>query len=81
MKKILILNGTISEIPIIKKAQEMGFYVVTTGNMPELPGHSAADEYIPEDYSDCEAVLRLVRENGIEGIVSCANDFGVITSA
>lgn len=81
MKKILILNGTISEIPIIRKAQEMGFYVVTTGNMPELPGHKVSDQYVPEDYSDREAVLRLVRENGIEGIVSCANDFGVITSA
>lgn len=81
MKKILILNGTISEIPIIKKAQEMGFYVVTSGNMPELPGHKIADEYIGADYSDEKAILRLVRENGIDGIVSCANDFGVITSA
>ncbi len=81
MKKILILNGTISEIPIIRKAQEMGFYVVTTGNMPDLPGHSVADAYIPEDYSDREAILNLVRTHGIEGIVSCANDFGVITSA
>ncbi len=81
MKKILILNGTISEIPIIRKAQEMGFYVVTSGNMPELPGHRVSDEYICEDYSNSEAILRLVKENGIEGIVSCANDFGVITSA
>ncbi|MBR6400971.1 MAG: ATP-grasp domain-containing protein [Firmicutes bacterium] len=81
MKKILILNGTISEIPIIKKAQAMGFYVVTSGNMPDLPGHKVADEYIPEDYSDYKAILELVKENGIEGIISCANDFGVITSA
>lgn len=81
MKKILVLNGTISEIPIIKKAQDMGFYVITSGNMPELPGHRVADEYICEDYSNGEAILRLVRKNGIEGIVSCANDFGVITSA
>ncbi len=80
-KKILILNGTISEIPIIEKAAEMGFYVVTTGNMPGLPGHRHADEYIPEDYSDKEAVLRLVKDSGIEGIVSCANDFGVLTSS
>lgn len=79
--KILILNGTISEIPIIQKAQEMGFHVVTTGNMPDLPGHKVADEYIPEDYSNYEAVLKLVQENGIQGIVSCANDFGVITSS
>ena len=81
MKKILVLNGTISEIPIIQKAQEMGFYVVTTGNMPSLPGHRYADKYISEDYSDGEAVLKLVRETGIEGIISCANDFGAITAS
>lgn len=81
MKKVLILNGTISEIPIIKIAQNMGFYVVTTGNMPNLPGHKIADEYIPADYSNCEEVLKLVKDNDIEGIISCANDFGVITSS
>lgn len=81
MKKILILNGTISEIPIIKTAQEMGYYAVTSGNMPELPGHKVCDEYIPADYSDHEAILQLVRSNNIEGIISCANDFGVITSS
>lgn len=81
MKKILILNGTISEIPIIEEAQRMGYYVVTTGNMPELPGHKIANEYISADYSDGEALLKIVRENDIEGIVSCANDFGVISSS
>ena len=81
MKKILVLNGTISEIPIIKKAQEMGYYVVTSGNMPNLPGHRVADEYIAEDYSDVDAILRLVKENEIGGIVSCANDFGSITAS
>lgn len=43
--------------------------------------HYPPDGYIPADYSDKEAVLRLVKENGIERIVSCANDFGVITAA
>ena len=81
MKKILVLNGTISEVPIIKKAQEMGFYVITTGNMPELPGHQFSDEYICADYSDGKAILELVKNNEVEGIVSCANDFGAITAA
>jgi biotin carboxylase len=81
MKKILILNGSFCEEPIIKKAKDMGHYVVTTGNAPELCGHKFADEYIPCDYSDREAVLKLVQENCIEGIVSCANDFGVITAS
>ena len=80
-EKILVLNGTISEIPIINIAKEMGYYVVTTGNMPQLPGHKYADQYIAEDYSDCDAILKLVKENEIKGIISCANDFGSITAS
>lgn len=81
MKRLLILNGSFCEEPIIKKAKAMGFYVVTTGNAPELIGHKFADEYIPCDYSDKEAVLQLVKENDIDGVISCANDFGVLTAA
>lgn len=80
-KKILILNGSISELPIIQKAKEMGFYVYTTGNMPELAGHLYADTYIPADYSDKESILNIVKEYKIDHIVSCANDFGVITAS
>lgn len=80
-KKILILNGSFCEKPIIEKAKEMGFYVITIGNDPSLIGHKSADEYICCDYSDKDAISALVKENGIEGIVSCANDFGVITAA
>lgn len=81
MKRVLILNGSFCEEPIIKKAKEMGYYVVTTGNAPELVGHHFADEYIPCDYSDKDAILELVKNNHIDGIISCANDFGVLTAA
>lgn len=80
-RKILILNGSFCELPIIQKAKELGKYVVTTGNAPSLIGHRYADEYIPADYSDKEKILELVREKHIEGIISCANDFGVLTAA
>lgn len=80
-KKLLILNGSFSEITLIEAAKRLGYYVITSGNNPNLIGHEYADEYIPADYSDREAVLRLVQEHGIERIVSCANDFGVITAS
>ena len=80
-KKVLILNGTISEIPIIKTAKDMGFYVITSGNMPNLPGHKFSDEYICADYSNGETILKLVKEKNIGGIISCANDFGSITAS
>lgn len=81
MEKLLILNGSHSEATIIEKAKELGYYVITSGNAPHLMGHKLADEYIPADYSDKEAILKLVQDNNISRIVSCANDFGVITAA
>lgn len=81
MKKVLILNGSFCEVPLIKKTKEMGYYVYTTGNMPDLEGHRYADEYIPEDYSDKEKILKLVKKHNIDGIIGCANDFGAITAA
>ena len=79
--KLLILNGSHSEATLIEKAKELGYYVITSGNNPSLMGHALADEYIPADYSNKEAVLELVKEHNIDRIVSCANDFGVITAS
>lgn len=65
----------------MKELKEMGYYVVTSGNAPNLEGHAFADEYIAADYSDKELMLNLVIEHQIDGIISCANDFGTITVA
>lgn len=81
MKKILILNGSFCELPVIQKAKELGYYVITTGNMPHLIGHQYSDEYINADYSDKERILEIVKENNIDHIFSCANDFGVLTAS
>lgn len=79
-KKLLILNGSFCELPLIQEAKKMGYYVITTGNMPNLVGHQYADEYINADYSDKELILKIVKEKGIDRIISCANDFGVLTA-
>lgn len=79
-KRLLILNGSFCEITLIKEAKKLGYYVITTGNMPDLIGHSYADEYICADYSDKEKILEIVKEKEIDRIVSCANDFGVLTA-
>ena len=81
MNRLLILNGSLSELTLIDKAKELGYYVITSGNNPSLIGHSHADKYIEADYSNKEAILEIVKKNNIDRIVSCANDFGVITAA
>ena len=80
-ERVLVLNGSFCEIPLIEAAHKLGYYVITTGNAKDLVGHTYADEYISADYSDKEAILKLVRENNISHVISCANDFGVLTAA
>ncbi|MBN1365848.1 MAG: ATP-grasp domain-containing protein [Syntrophaceae bacterium] len=80
-KKLLILNGSHSEIPLIKSAKSLGFYVITTGNNPKLIGHKYSDEYCFADYSDKDAVLKIAKKLNIDAVCSCSNDFGIITAS
>ena len=39
------------------------------------------DKYIKADYSDKEAMLEICQKEKMEGIVSCAHEFGMITTS
>ncbi len=80
-KRLLILNGSHSEIPLIRAGKSLGYEVITTGNAPELIGHRFADRYISADYSDPDAITEVALQVGADRICSCANDFGIITAA
>jgi biotin carboxylase len=80
-KRLLILNGSHSEIPLIQAAKKLGFYVITTGNAAHLIGHNYSDEYHFADFSDESAILNLCKRLNIDYICSNANDFGAITAA
>ena len=79
MNKILILGGSHAEIPLIKSAKELGYYVVTTGNKENDLGHKYADEYIKEDFSNKEKIYDLALKLKIDAICPCANDFAAIS--
>lgn len=81
MKKILILNGSHSEIPLICAAKQLGYFVITSGNNPNLIGHAYADLYEYGDYSDENKMLEIAQKNKIDAVCSCANDFGAISAA
>jgi biotin carboxylase len=80
-KKLLILNGSHSDIPLIKSAKSLGFYVITTGNNPKLIGHLYSDERCYADFSDPDAILEIARKLNIDAVCSCSNDFGIITAS
>ncbi|MCI8429701.1 MAG: ATP-grasp domain-containing protein [Lachnospiraceae bacterium] len=79
-KKVLILNGSSSEIMLIEAAKRLGYYVITSGNNPRLTGHKYADEYCPADFSNHEEILELAQKKGIDSICANANDLGMLTA-
>lgn len=81
MKKILMLGGSIQQIPAIKCAKDMGLHVITCDYLPNNPGHKYADEYYNISTVDKEAVLDLAQKINIDGIVAYASDPAAPTAA
>ena len=81
MKKILMLGGSMQQIPAIVAAKEMGLYTITCDYLPDNPGHKYADEYHNVSTTDKEAVLELAKKLEIDGIVAYASDPAAPTAA
>ena len=81
MKRILILNGSHSEIPLITASKEMGLFVITSGNDPTLLGHKYADLYCNTDFSDKDKILEISKKHNIDYICASANDFSIISAS
>lgn len=81
MKKLLISGGAYGDIPLIKAARKLGFYVITTGNRPHELGHRYSDKYIEADYSNKETLLELAIQNKIDAICPSCSDISAVSSA
>ena len=56
-KKLLILGATANEIPLVKRAQELGAYVITTDynvDLKKSPAKKASNEYLNISWSDLD---------------------------
>lgn len=80
-KKLLVAGGSHAEIPIIRAARELGYFVISSGSRQEDLGHAHSNQYIAADYSDAEAMLEIAIEQNVSGICSACNDFSAISSS
>lgn len=80
-KKVLLLGGSHFQVPSVKTAKQLGYYVITCDYLPNNPGHKYADEYHNVSTTDKEAVLKLAKELKIDGIVCYASDPAAPTAA
>ena len=81
MRKILMLGGAYSQVPAIKRAKEMGYYVITCDYLSTNPGHAFADEYADISTTDKESVLQFAKANAVDGIIAYASDPSAMTAA
>lgn len=80
MKTVMILGGSASEVPVIRRAIEMGHRVVLVDRDEKSPGFK--EEVIKEFYSiaDKDKILELAKKYSVDGIVSSV-DAGVCPTA
>lgn len=78
-KKVLMLGGGFLQNFVIKKAKEMNYYVYCLDANPNAIGFKIADEYAVINIIDEEACLTYARKKQVDGVLTAATDFSVMT--
>ena len=81
MKKILLLGGSAQQVVAIQSAKEMGFYTVLCDYLLDNPGQYVADKYYNASTTDVEAVYKIAKEEGVNGILAYASDPAALPAA
>ncbi len=80
-KKLLMLGGSDIQISAIKRAKELGYYVITADYLPGNPGHQYSDEYHDVSTTDLDGILELSKKLKINGVSSYASDPSALTAS
>jgi biotin carboxylase len=80
-KTLLVLAASRYQLDTIDTARRLGYRVVTTDNLPSNPGHARAHRSYDADTTDVPAVLRIARDERIDGVISPCTDVAVVTAA
>ena len=79
MRKILILGAGIYQVPLIKKAKEMGLYTIVVSINGNYPGFKYADKVYYIDTIDTGKVLEVAQLEKIDAVCTTGTDVAVVT--
>lgn len=68
-KKLLVLAAGILQVPVIKKAKDMGIYVIAADGNSNAVGLQYADKAVIANITCEEEMLQLAREEEIDGVI------------
>lgn len=69
MKKLLVLAAGSLQLPIIKRAHEIGYYVIAADGDPNAVGLRYADKAVVANIVNEEVMLAIAREEKIDGVI------------
>lgn len=81
MKKILFLGGSKQQMPVIEYAKKKGYFTILCDYLKDNPGQYVADKFYCVSTTDKDEVLKVAKENEINGIVAYASDPAAPTAA
>lgn len=81
MKKLLVLGAGFLQKFVIEKAVSMGYHVIAVDKNPNAVGFAATTESAVVDIIDPQACLSFAKAHGIDGVMTAATDYGVLSAA
>ncbi|MBC5786683.1 ATP-grasp domain-containing protein [Clostridium facile] len=81
MKKILIIGAGFLQAYVIKKARELGYFTLAVDADENAIGFQYADKYAVINIVDEETCLEYARKEQIDGVLTAATDYGVLTAS
>lgn len=81
MKKIAIIGASYLQLPLVKKAKEMGLYTLCFAWSEGAVCKDEADEFYPISIVEKKQILTVCREKQIDGICTIASDVAAPTVA
>ena len=78
-KRVMILGAGLFQLPAIRKAVDLGHYVITVNYLPENVGHKVSHCCVNCSTTDREGVARAARELGVDGVLTFSSDVAVPT--
>ncbi len=81
MKKILVIGAGFLQDFVIQKAVSMGYETLTVDANPEAVGFKHAHKYAVINIIDEAACAEYAKKEKIDGVITAATDFGVLSTA
>jgi len=79
MKKLLILGAGVYQVPLIKKANELGFRTIVVSYKGNYPGLKISDKNYYIDTTNSERIVEIAKKERISGVCTSGTDVPIIT--